>query len=55
MPFKSFAQLRKFGSLVKQKKMSEATFKHWLRETDTAHLQERVTKKDDRQRKAKKT
>lgn len=42
MPFKSFAQLRKFGSLVKQGKMSEKTFKEWLSKTDTAHLPERI-------------
>lgn len=45
MPFKSFSQLRKFASLVKQGKMAEKTFKEWLSHTDTAHLPERINKK----------
>lgn len=44
-PFRSFAQLRKFASLVKQGKIKESTFKEWLKETNTSHLKERVNKK----------
>lgn len=54
MPFKSFAQLRKFASLVKKGEMSEKTFKHWLSVTDTAHLPERIKQKKNA-RKTKKT
>ena len=40
MPFQSFAQLRKFASLVKQGKISEKTFKEWLSKTNTSNLPE---------------
>lgn len=33
MPFKSKAQLAKFASLVKEGKMSQATFDKWKNET----------------------
>jgi hypothetical protein len=33
MPFKSWAQVRKFGSLVSQGKMKENVFKKWLKHT----------------------
>ena len=33
MPFKSAAQRRKFGELVKQGKMSQQTFNEWERDT----------------------
>ena len=33
MPFRSKAQVRKFGELVKQGKMTEAEFQRWLHET----------------------
>ena len=48
MPFKSWAQVRKFGSLVKQGKMSKETFKKWLKETPSVNsLPER---KNDKKR-----
>ena len=44
MPFESKAQLRKFGELVKQGKMSQATFDEWLKATPSVHeLPERTT------------
>lgn len=33
MPFKSEAQRRKFGEMVKQGKMSQATFDEWNKDT----------------------
>ncbi len=33
MPFKSQAQVRKFGELVKQGKMTKQEFQKWLKET----------------------
>ena len=33
MPFKSKAQLRKFGELVKEHKISKAKFNEWIKET----------------------
>jgi hypothetical protein len=45
MPLKSWAQLRKFGQLVKQGKISRQTFKEWLDKTDKGSLPERVKKK----------
>ncbi len=44
MPFKSEAQRRKFGSLVKQGKMSQQTFEEWNRETP-AKLPKRLVQK----------
>jgi hypothetical protein len=44
MPFVSQAQRRKFGELVKQGKISQATFDEWERATPNAlRLPERVT------------
>jgi len=44
MPFKSEAQRRKFGEMLKQGKISKATFDEW--NSDTPHgLPERVKKK----------
>ncbi|MFI5241164.1 MAG: hypothetical protein ACHQUA_01890 [Microgenomates group bacterium] len=45
MPFQSWSQLRKFGSLVKEGKIKESTFKEWLSATDKSNLPERVTPK----------
>jgi hypothetical protein len=46
MPFKSKAQLRKFGQLLKEGKISSATFKEWLLATpNIKKLPERVGKK----------
>lgn len=44
MPFKSEAQRRKFGEMVKQGKISKATFDEWNSDTP-AHLPSRVGKK----------
>lgn len=41
MPFKSEAQRRKFGELVKQGKMSQETFNEWNSETPK-NIPERV-------------
>lgn len=43
MPFKSQAQRAKFAELVKQGKMSQATFDEWERETPN-NLPERIGK-----------
>lgn len=43
-PFSSFAQMRKFGSLVAQKKISKETFNEWRSKTNTSNLPERVKK-----------
>lgn len=45
MPFKSQAQRRKFGELVKQGKISKAEFAKWNSETGKRKLPERVKKK----------
>ena len=45
MPFKSQAQRRKFAELLVQGKISGDTFEEWNRETGSAKLPERVTKK----------
>lgn len=42
MPFQSEAQRRKFGELVKQGKMSQATFDEWNKATGKKKLPERV-------------
>ncbi len=47
MPFKSEAQRRKFGELVSQGKMSQATFNEWNSDTPTA-LPERLGNKRNR-------
>ena len=42
-PFESKSQMRKFGELVHQGKMSQATFDEWLKATPDSHkLPERV-------------
>lgn len=43
MPFKSEAQRRKFGEMVEQGKMSQATFDEW-NATTPANLPDRVGK-----------
>jgi hypothetical protein len=46
MPFKSKAQIAKFGELVKQGKMKQATFDEWMKSTPDAHqLPERKSEK----------
>lgn len=45
MPFKSQAQRRKFAELLVQGKISPDTFEEWNRETGSAKLPERVTRK----------
>lgn len=45
MPFKSQAQRRKFGELVKQGKISQAEFDKWNSETGHKKLPERVKAK----------
>ena len=45
MPFRSRAQIRKFAELVKQGKMSQATFDEWLKATpNVKSLPNRVKK-----------
>lgn len=48
MPFKSKAQVRKFGAMVKRGEISEKKFKEWLKETPS------VKKLPERARKNKK-
>ena len=45
MPFKSQAQRRKFAQLLVEGKISDETFEEWNRETGSARLPERVTRK----------
>ena len=45
MPFKSQAQRRKFAQLLVEGKISPQTFEEWNRETGSARLPERVTRK----------
>ena len=45
MPFKSEAQRRKFGALVKEGKMSQDTFNKWQSETPKGKLPERINTK----------
>lgn len=46
MPFKSKAQIAKFGELVKQGKMKQATMDEWLKVTPQPHkLPERLGEK----------
>ena len=44
MPFKSFAQARKFKELVKEGKMKKDTAMEWWHETDFNKIPERVKK-----------
>lgn len=45
MPFKSQAQRRKFGALLRQGKISQKTFDEWQSATGGRKLPERVGKK----------
>ena len=45
MPFKSQAQRRKFGELVKQGKISQGEFDKWNKETGGRKLPERIGNK----------
>lgn len=43
MPFKSKAQMRKFGEMVKQGKMTKEEFEKWAKDTpDTKNLPEKI-------------
>ena len=54
MPFKSKAQIRKFGELVKQGKISKREFNLWLRDTpDIKHLPKRLTPKVNKKRRTR--
>lgn len=44
MPFKSQAQVRKFGALMRRGKISKAKFDEWAHATDMSHLPERKDK-----------
>jgi len=49
MPFKSKAQVRKFGAMVKRGEMSKAKFEEWLHKTpNIKKLPERIKKKKKR-------
>jgi len=54
MPFKSRAQRRKFAQLLVEGKISDQTFEEWNRETGSARLPERVTRKAGQKRSATK-
>lgn len=45
MPFKSWAQRRKFKAMVKSGEISQATFDEWDRHTDLLHLPPKTKKK----------
>lgn len=49
MPFKSLSQVRKFGEMMKQGKMSHQEFEKWANETpNMSSLPERIGKKKRR-------
>jgi hypothetical protein len=54
MPFKSKAQRRKFAELLVEGKITPETFEEWNRETGSAKLPERVTRKPNKTRRAAK-
>ena len=54
MPFKSKAQRRKFAELLVEGKISPETYEEWNRETGRALLPERVKKKKEARKEAKK-
>lgn len=46
MPFKSKAQVRKFGAMLKRGEISKATFNKWVKHTpNIKKLPERIKKK----------
>lgn len=45
MPFKSWAQRRKFMEMVKRGEISQSTFDEWDRHTDLLHLPPKTKKK----------
>ena len=55
MPFKSQAQRRKFAELLVKGEISPETFEEWNRETGSAKLPERATKKPAKKRATKVT
>jgi hypothetical protein len=55
MPFKSKAQRRKFAELLVKGEISPETFEEWNRETGSADLPERVSRKTPRKSAAKKS
>jgi len=54
MPFKSKAQRRKFAQLLVEGKISPETYEEWNRETGSARLPERKSKKAPSSRKTRK-
>jgi len=55
MPFKSKAQVRKFGAMVRRGEISKKKFKQWLAETpNVKKLPERVKRKKQKKTKRKK-
>ena len=55
MPFKSQAQRRKFAEMLVKGEISPETFEEWNRETGSAKLPERVSKKPRKRAGAKKS
>jgi topoisomerase IA-like protein len=55
MPFKSKAQRRKFAEMLVKGEISPETFEEWNRETGSADLPERVSRKTPRKSAAKKS
>lgn len=51
MPFKSEAQKRKFGELLKDGKINQKDFDHWVKETGDRKLPERLKDKTSLQKK----
>jgi hypothetical protein len=51
LPFKSRAQLKKFAEMVKQGKLSQATFDEWNKDTQHHKLPERIHKKKEPKKK----
>ena len=54
MPFRSRAQRRKFLQLLREGKISEATFREWERASKGKKLPERVKPKKKKTRKTRK-
>ena len=55
MPFRSKAQLRKFGAMVRRREISKAKFQEWLKETpNVKSLPERVSKKKTKKKRKSK-
>jgi len=53
MPFKSKAQMRKFGAMLKRGEISKATFDKWVKHTkNIKSLPEKVKKRKKKKRKS---